>query len=130
MDFSKQHLTLLQDVIRQFDPQIKMVTSVETICEAMASNSVYQTMLPSVHLLLRLYKTLPISSATSERIFSAMRRLMTYLRSTMTEKRLNHCLLIHVHKSLTDGLDLTCVAKELISRYDERLKYFGNFVAQ
>ena len=82
----KPHLPLLQGVIRQFDPQIKMVTSVKTICEAMASNSVYQTMLPSVHLLLCLYKTIPISSATSERTFSAMRRLMTYLRSTMTEK--------------------------------------------
>ena len=106
----KRHLPLLQDVTRQFDPQIKMVTSVETIYEAMASNSVYQTMLPSVHLLLCLYKTLPISSGTSERTFSAMRWLMTYLRSTMTEN-LNHCLILHVHKSLTDGLDLTSVAK-------------------
>ena len=129
-DDLKRHLPLLPDIIKQFDPQIKRVTSVETICQAMASNSVYQTMLPSVHLLLRLYMTLPISSATSERTFSAMKHLMTYLRSTMREKRLNHCLLLHVHKSLTDGLDLISAAKEFISHYDERLKYYGNFVSQ
>ena len=110
----RRHLPLLQDIIKQFDPQIKKVTSVETICEAMASNSVYQTMLPSVHLLLRLYMTIPISAATPERTFSAMRRVFSYLRSTMTEKQLNHCLLLHVHKSLTDGLDVLYYCSKII----------------
>ena len=99
-----------------------------TICEALNSNNVYKEMLPSVHSLLRLYITIPITSATSEQTFSALRRLLTFLRSTMTEKRLNNCLLLHVHKSYTDALDLTSVAKEFIHRQDERVKYFGNFV--
>jgi hypothetical protein len=72
--------------------------------------------------------TIPITSATSERTFSALRHLLTYLRSTMTEKRLNNCLLLHVHKSYTDAVDLTLVAKEFIHRQDDRVKYFGNFV--
>ena len=33
--------------------------------------------------------------------------------STMTEKRLNNC--IHVHKDLTDQLNVTNIAKEFIS---------------
>ncbi len=51
-------------------------------------------MLPSVHKLLRLMCTILITSATSERTFSTMKRINTYLRSSMTEKRLNNCLLL------------------------------------
>ena len=86
-----------------------------------------QEMLPTVHQLLRLYKTIPITSATSERTFSALRRLFTYLRSSMTERRLNNCLLLHVHKDITDSLDLISIASEFVCANDERKKYFGNF---
>ena len=70
---------------------------------------------------------IPITSATAERTFSALKRLFTYLRSTMTEKRLNNCLMLHVHKEFTDSLDLISVAKIFVSAYDERKKYFGNY---
>ena len=33
----------------------------------------------------------------------------------MTVKRLNNCLLLHIHKDLTDSLDLTSVAMEFIT---------------
>ena len=36
----------------------------------------------------------------------ALRRLLTYLRSSMTERRLNRWLLLHIHKELTDSLYL------------------------
>ena len=117
-----RHLPLLQDVVKKYNPNLKKVTSVHSICEALNSNNIYKDMLPSVHILLRLYLTIPVTSATSERTFSALRRLLTYLRSTMTEKRLNHCLLLHVHKFYTDAIDLTLVAKEFIHRQDERVK--------
>lgn len=84
-------------------------------------------MLPTVHQLLRLYLTVPITSSTSERTFSALRRVLTYLRSSVKERTLNHCLLLHVHKELTDSLDLNSVAKEFVDLYDERVKYFGRF---
>ncbi len=121
-----RHLPMLQDIVKK-DTSIKRVTSTSTICDAMNSNHIFKEMLPSVHNLLRLYKTLPISSATSERTFSALRRLLTYLRSSMTERRLNNCLLLHVHKEVTDSLDLVAVATEFICMHDERKKYFGAF---
>lgn len=98
-----------------------------TVCDAMNSNSAYKSMLSEVHKLLRLYLTVPLTSSTSERTFSAMKRLLTYLRSTMTEKRLNNCLLLHVHKDLTDELCLTEVAKEFVSVNVERSRYFGSY---
>jgi len=68
---TKKQLPLLVDVIKQDNPSGKKVTYVQTICEAMnAQGHVYKTMLSVVHKLLRLYLTVPISSAASERTFS------------------------------------------------------------
>ena len=117
------------DVIHQALPEVKKVTSVCTICEAMKSPP-YRIMLSEVHRLLRFYLTVPITSSMSERAFSTLRRLLTYLRSSMTEQRLNNCMLLHIHKDLTDDLDLHEIAKEFISSNDERHRYFGNFSHQ
>ena len=64
----------------------------------------YRSMLSEVHKLLLLYLifTVPITPSTSERAFSSLWRLLTYLRATMTEQRLNNCMLVHIHKDLTD----------------------------
>ena len=40
----------------------------------------------------------------------------------MTEKRLNNCLLIYIHKQLTDNCDLIEVAKQFCVVSDERRK--------
>ena len=47
--------------------------------------------------LIALKSSMPVSVATCESSFSALRRLKTYLRSTMMQKRLTHCALLHVH---------------------------------
>ena len=90
LDFKalRRHLPLVCDVVKEASPTVRKVTSVRTVCDAMNTNSAYKSMLPEVHKLLRLYLTVPLTSSTSERMFSAMKRLLTYLRSTMTEKQL------------------------------------------
>ena len=56
--------------------------------------------------LIRLVLFMPAAIANSERSFSAMRRIKTYLRSTMSQVRVNAAMVLHVHKHLTDSLDL------------------------
>ena len=41
-----------------------------------------------------------------------MRRIKTYLRSTMSQERLNHIMILHIHKELTDTLDLNYVGND------------------
>ena len=86
MDKLENQLRIVVDVIRVELPEVKKVTCIRTICDAMAQH-VNKDLLSEVHLLLRLYLTFPITSSTSERSFSALRRLFTYLRSSMSEKR-------------------------------------------
>ena len=123
LDFSKlpRHLPVLQHVIREALPNIKRVTSIETVCTAMTA---YRSVLTEIHELLRLCLTIAVTSATSERSFSTVRRLLTYLRSTMTEKRLNNCSLLHVQQDLLDEMNLVDVATDFVSCTDERIRYF------
>ncbi|KAL8583716.1 hypothetical protein ACOMHN_037439 [Nucella lapillus] len=77
--------------------------------------------------LLRLYLTLPVTTRTAERSFSALRRVKTYMRTSMTQKLLNHCMLAHVHKAQTDSLDMKEIAKDFMQRNDVIASFFGSF---
>ena len=44
-------------------------------------------------------------------VFRPRRNLFSHLRSTMMQDRLNSCLLMHCHKSITDTLDTVKIAK-------------------
>ena len=113
-DRLRKQLLLLIDVIKHGTPLVKKVTIVRTICDAMNVQTAHKATLSEVHKLLWLYLTFPLTSTAAERTFSALRRLLTYLRSTMMEKRLNNCLLLHIHKDVTDSIDLVEIAKEFI----------------
>lgn len=73
-----------------------------------------QRLFPHVEQLLRLLLVLPVSSASSERSFSSLRRLKTWLRTTMTQQRLNHIAVLHTHQEELDALDTTKILQEFI----------------
>lgn len=80
-----------------------------------------------VVLLMKLILVLPATNATSERSFSAMRRVKSHLRSTMGQERLNNLMVLHVHKEYTDNIVLIDVANEFISKCPRRQSVFGKF---
>ena len=82
-------------------------------------------LLSQVSKLVRLLLVMPATNAGSERSFSAVRRIKSYLRSTMSQQRLNHLMLLHVHKDRTDGLDLVDVANDFIFGSEHRKNLFG-----
>ncbi|ELT87285.1 hypothetical protein CAPTEDRAFT_112284 [Capitella teleta] len=84
-------------------------------------------MLNQVHVLVKIYMTIPVTSATAERSFSAFRRLKTYLRSTMTQVRLNNCAIMNCHKERVDALDLKDIAVSFVQANVNRMNYFGSF---
>jgi len=75
----------------------------------------------------RLIIVLPATNAASERSFSTMKRIKTYLRSTMKQDRLNHLMILNIYKELTKKLDLVKVANEFISGSEHRKNFFGSF---
>ena len=69
----------------------------------------------------------PASAASSERSFSMLRRLKTWLRSTMSQKRLNHCAILHAHQEIVQTLDLVPLCHDFISTREYRLSVLGQF---
>ena len=83
-------------------------------------------LISQVSKLAMLFPVMPATNATSEQSFSALRRIKTYFHATMTQQRLNHLTILHVHKNLTDDLDLVAVANYFIDGSGHRKHYFGS----
>ena len=75
-----------------------------------------RTMFPQVERLLLLCLISKASSCSAERSFSALRRLKSWLRSTMTQKRLNYVMVCHVHTDHLRELDCREIAQAFIQK--------------
>ncbi|XP_062541722.1 uncharacterized protein LOC134209723 [Armigeres subalbatus] len=74
------------------------------------------------HRLARLILTLPSTTASVERSFSILRRIKTYLRSTMAEERLKWLMLMSVENALLHQLKLDSnFFDEIIDRFARRV---------
>ena len=95
--------------------------SVDSIKTALLTLSPTQRMLlKTVCWLFQLLLILPATNATSERLFSALRRVKSYLRSTMLQSRLNHLMNLHYHQDMCDRLDMKAIANEYITKNEAR----------
>ena len=68
-----------------------------------------------------------MSSASAERTFSVMRRIKTYLRTTMSSNSLNNCMFTNIHKEMIDELNAEKLAEKFIDKNDERRRFFGSY---
>ena len=86
-----------------------------------------QRLLSEVVVLVRVILVLPAMNAASEKSLTALRRIKTYMKTTMTQNRLNYCILLHVHREKTDQLGLAWVANEFVKPVENRHRNFGKF---
>ena len=68
---------------------------------------------PNLLLIMQLAMTLPVSSATCERSFSAMRRVKNYMRSTMLQDRFSALASLHIESDMARKIDI----KQLINEF-------------
>ena len=62
--------------------------------------------------MIRLVLTLPVSTATTERAFSAMKLVKTVLRNKMDNEYLADSMTIYVERELAQGIDCDLVIDE------------------
>ena len=126
----KLQLQLLPDAVKSVPLngiQIKQVTRIQTICDIFNQQPSLKKFLTEVHKLLKIYLIVPVTTASAERNFSALKRIKTFLRNSMTQQRLNHCMFLHIHQDRTDTLNLRDIAEEFIQKNERRIGYFGHF---
>ena len=81
------------------DPERKNAAK---IVRKMFEDGVHEV-LPVVYKVFSILATIPATSCSAERSFSALRRLKTCLRSTMGQKRLNSIALINVERAYANS---------------------------
>ena len=80
-------------------------------------------MYPSIAVLLKILVTIPVTTATaSERTFSALKRLKTYLRTTMSDDRMSSLALMHIHAE-TVNVDPYAVVDKYAMKGPHRLNF-------
>ena len=79
----------------------------------------------SVIELFKLILVLPATNASSERSFSLLRLVKSYLRATTGQGRLIHLMILNAYKENADKLNLKDVAREFIHKSDTRISLFG-----
>jgi hypothetical protein len=76
---------------KSITPRDQMSTS---LCETL--DALNPVLYPSVDTILCIMLTMPVTSTTAERSFSVLRRLKTYVRTTMNNDRLSSLALMHI----------------------------------
>ena len=128
-DFNKNDLLVQLSMCHQlYKSYTTDPPSIETIKASLLSLSESQrSLIDEVCKLLQLLIVMPATNASSERSFSALRRVKSYLRSTMGQARLNHLMVLHYHSDRTDNLDLKGILNEYVDKNDRRRSTFAKF---
>jgi hypothetical protein len=71
---------------------------------------------PNVSIAYRIIFTIPVTVASAERSFSKLKLLKNYLRSTMSQKRLNGLATLCIEKNLLDEIDINTIIDDFASR--------------
>ena len=86
----------------------EMETVGDVLLELTPLRPAFSTLLKAIQIAL----TIAVSTAECERSFSALKRIKTYLRSTMTEQRLTDLAILAIEKELASDLSLDAVVNE------------------
>jgi hypothetical protein len=126
-DRLKLHLKMFSDLYRSSDSIQHRIESINDVVKSLQANEAWMALLPELVNFLRLFLVIPATSCTAERSFSCLRRLKTYLRSTMSQKRLNHVAVINCYRNQADEIDLKDIFNNFIARNDIRASTFATF---
>ncbi|KAK2651063.1 hypothetical protein Ddye_018552 [Dipteronia dyeriana] len=116
-DFSKNEI---EDLRRQLShyrldvlgcPKFQNLASLSELCQCLAKTkrSENYTLIDKS---IRLVLTLPVSTVTTERAFSAMKLVKTPLRKKMDDDFLTDCMVIYIEREIVDIIDLDSIIDE------------------
>ena len=84
----------------------------------------FKTGFPNILVLLKIYLTSPIASVTSERGFSCLKRIKTYLRSTMLQERLSSLAILNFESEFIKLINIEDVIDEFASNKNRKFAFF------
>ena len=116
------HADMLRDISTSRGLQM---TSLHDVVRLVLGDQSLLDLLSEVRELVRLMLTVPATSCASERSFSLLRRLKSYLRSTLSQPRLNYAAVCATYGEEMSGVDMDSIMGEFIRRTPQRVRLFG-----
>ena len=122
----KKEIPMLPSVLKQSTCKHTSYKKLENVLDsAIALSPSLQELIPSTLALLKLLLVFPSTAASAERSFSTLRRLKTYLRANMSQKRLSFSVLCHIQRELCNGADISSIMQNFVSSNPHRSSVFG-----
>ena len=114
----------LQNISTHFSEKHGTVTLRDCLDYLQSLSVAQRSFYSEVCIIATLILVMPATNAVSERCFSVMKRVKTYLCSTMTQVGLNH---LNINKEKLNCIDLDAIANEFVKGSEHRLRVFGKF---
>jgi len=73
--------------------------------------------------LIRLVLTLPVSTATTERAFSAIKIVKTRLRNKMEDEFLANSLVVYIEREIAESFNLDSILDDFVSLKGRKLSF-------
>ena len=110
----KQQLNFYGEDIRSH-PELQRIPSVSDLCVKLVETRLADDY-HLIHRLLCLILTLPVSTASTERTFSALRIIKNRLRSKIEEEFLDDCMMVHIERQYADSIDNESIIDEFATK--------------
>jgi len=94
-------------------------TNIINMCKFIKEKNI-EAIFPYVYVALRMFLCTPASNCSTERSFSTLRRIKTYLRSTMSSERLNSLAILNIESSITKTIDYSDIITSFASKQSRR----------
>ena len=115
-DLDYEALCMESTLARRTLKKAEMGDVSDVLLELMPLKAAFPTLLKAIQISL----TISVSTAECERSFSALKRIKTHLRSTMTGRRLTDLSVLAIEKELTNKLSLDAVVTEFAAKDTNR----------
>ena len=122
----RSHIKGTHEVIKQkLNEQTKTTFTTEECRVILKENDVLKAACTGMDVLVREYFTLPATNCETERSFSSLRIIKTWLRTSMSQGRMNHCAMLKINSDLVDLLDMHEVVNEFVEKNSMRKVWYA-----
>ena len=126
-DFSEQEKLVLNVQLQHYEidvikhPDYKLLTSISDLCQWLIKTG-RTSNFDLIYRVASLILTLPVSTATTERSFSAMSLIKTRLWNKMEDEFLNDSLVLYFEREVAEKISLETILEDFRKTRDRRVR--------
>ena len=126
-DFSEQEMHYFRCQLNHYKIDVlhhqsfQNISTITELCRRLVETNKFQHY-NLIDRLIRLVLTLPVSTATTEQAFSAMKHVKTALRNKMEEEFLADSMMIYIERELVEDIDTDSIIDEFYSTKHRRMQ--------